>query len=135
MFERSPVQTAQLASVLDQARGLPQSYLTSLLAIGEQAELVREVERARTLPPGVNEMIYSDRTGTWTQLRLEALFRRAPRGERARWSAWRAKAAATVDPVWVSNDIAPGIFDLLQRLWYLGRHPRAFLRTNTQKAF
>jgi predicted ATP-grasp superfamily ATP-dependent carboligase len=118
----------------DHARGLPQAYLAYLLAIGSHDLLAEEIERARTPPPGAERMVFTYRLGTWTQLRLERLFRRINSEETARWRAWRKRAEAVVDPVWAPDDVGPGVVDLLAWLWNMARHPRGFVRRNTQKA-
>ena len=120
----------------DHARGLPQAYLSYLLATGGDAEQLRlEIDRARASPATAERMVYANRLGTWIQLHLERLFRRIPHEEVAKWRAWRETAPTVIDPVWAANDWRPAIADLLLRLRHMARHPRDFLRTNTQKAF
>ncbi len=119
----------------DHARGLPQAYLAYLLAIGAHDELQAEIERARTAPPGVERIVYTDRLGTWTQLYLERLLRRITGEEVARRRAWRKSAGTTIDPLWVRGDAGPGVMDVLVRLQNLARHPRHFFRMNTRKPF
>jgi len=118
----------------DHARGLPQAYLAYLSAIGAQSELRAEIEKARASAPGAEGMIYHDRIGAWTQLRLERLFRRVGREEPAKWRAWRGSARAAIDPVWVGDDPKPALVDVLVRLWHTARHPGDFLRSNAAKA-
>jgi predicted ATP-grasp superfamily ATP-dependent carboligase len=119
----------------DHARGLPQAYLAYLLATGAREELHRELEQARTLPSGSERMVYAYGVGTWTQLRMERLFRRIPREEPRRWRDWRRRAASVVDPVWERDDEIPWLVDVSTQLWNLLRHPRDFIRRNAHNAF
>ncbi len=117
----------------DHARGLPQAFFDYLCAIGAREELDEELERARSPRPRAGRQLYSYRLGTFIQLRLEALFRRIPRDEPARWRAWGDGAASIVDPAWSPDDPRPALADLLLQLWRLCRHPRSFLRANTSR--
>ena len=116
---------------LDHARGLPLAWLAYLAAIGAQEQLAAAIEEAK--PARRDGTVYCYGLGTFTQLRLERLFRRIPAAEPDRWRRWRARAAKVVDPVWAADDPRPVVADALLRLWSMARHPRSFLRANTRR--
>jgi len=119
---------------IDHACGLPQAYLAYLHALGATEKLKAELERSRCVPPEAMGLVYCYGLGTWTQLCIERLFKRAPAEEAARWRRWCRGAARVVDPVWEKEDPGPGLADVLVQVWAAIRHPRSFLRSNTRPA-
>jgi hypothetical protein len=114
----------------DHARGLPQAYLSYLLAIGAHDELDREIEAGQTLPADAPTTVYRYRTGTALQLGIEGLFRRLQPDEAERWKHWGDGATRVIDPVRTPGDPGPAALDLTKQLWSLVRHPRSTLRRN-----
>src|SRR5260370_27467912 len=81
----------------DHARGLPQAYLAYLHALGANEELNAEIDRARQVPPHLENLVYCYHLGTWTQLLIERLFRRISADESKRWRGWHRAATGLVD--------------------------------------
>jgi predicted ATP-grasp superfamily ATP-dependent carboligase len=122
-------------TAFDHARGLPQAWLSYLLACGALDELEIELERARVVPSSAAGTVFAYRLGASAQLLLERLSGAAGANETARWRRWRSQARTMVDPVAIADDRLPGVVDLAEFARGALRHPRNFWLRHTRRPY
>jgi len=110
------------------ARGMPLPLFVVHAALGSRAGLDRlEAEAAASAEPRGRAFTH------WLDLRVmvmgQRLFGAMTPGEASAWRGWsEAHRGATIDAVWDPADRWPSLFDVANRLWDWGRHPRSFVR-------
>ncbi|MBX3187594.1 MAG: carbamoyl-phosphate synthase [Labilithrix sp.] len=113
------------------ARGLPLPMLVLHAARGDDAQLARELARARTWMPTGNE-VYCHKTMLDLLLTLQGLSGRMSRGDIQRWRQWYAAAelrGVAADAVRDPEDRMPAVVDAAQWMQEFGLHFRSFMRS------
>lgn len=112
------------------ARNLPLAYLTWLGALGRNAELRAELDRAKEFQQG-RGYVYCNRMFFNALLSLQRLGGRMTEQEAKRWRSWlrtSRERALAFDSVDAADDRLPALFFAVREVYAAARHPRSFLR-------
>jgi D-aspartate ligase len=126
LIDFNPRYYNQLA--FDVARGLPLPQVIHAAAHGDDAEVARLIDGAKTQHHH-DGMIFCNRFGFSMMLSTQRLAGRISATEASRWKQWyEAHQAKSIDPAIAAGDRLPGIIDVASQVYAYARHPRYFLR-------